>query len=249
MKENPGKYILRSIDPWSGFMKEFELKVDEPVLIGRMPLDIILEYPEGFLKHAPDPEVKHLSDFIKSTKRIIKPEECKIRGSQISRVHCMIFPTEKAKILDLYSTNGTVLANIGGGMKLVPGRGTDLTTGDIILLAKGIAIFRYLGPDNVIEERQREKMPLDRPPDKGMNQENWMRSADEAKNIIRNIYTNYCGKESLQEIAIKLDSVWPIYIVTHKKKRTHVKIPARLIPKDPNNLRIATIRSILHRLG
>ena len=157
MKENPGKYILRSIDPWSGFMKEFELKVDEPVLIGRMPLDIILEHAEGFLKHAPDPEVKHLSDFIRSTKRIIKPEECKIRGSQISRVHCMIFPTEKAKILDLYSTNGTVLANIDGGIKLKPGRRTELQHNAIILLGKGAAIFQYFSFD----KRERDELAFE----------------------------------------------------------------------------------------
>jgi len=148
MKETLKKYILRSIDPWSGFMKDFELKVDDPVILGRMSLKIILEFPEGFLKHAPDEEIEHLSDIIKSTKRLIKMEECKIRGNPISRMHCMIFPAPKAKILDLYSTNGTVLANVGGGIQLEPGKRTELQHNTIILLAKGSAIFQYFSFDD-----------------------------------------------------------------------------------------------------
>ena len=147
MKNTIKKYILRSIDPWSGFMKDFKLEPDEPVLIGRMSLKIVLEFPEGFLINAPKAEIEHLSDYIKSTKRLIKPEECKIRGNPISRVHCMIFPTEKSKILDLYSTNGTVLANIGGGIQLEPGKRTDLQHNTIILLAKGSAILQYFSFD------------------------------------------------------------------------------------------------------
>ena len=148
MKNTIKKYILRSIDPWSGFMKDFKLEPDEPVLIGRMSLKIVLEFPKGFLKHAPESEVEHLSDYIKSTKRLIKPEECKIRGNPISRMHCMIFPAQEAKILDLYSTNGTVLANIDGGIKLKPGRRMELQHNSIILLAKGAAIFQYFSFDD-----------------------------------------------------------------------------------------------------
>lgn len=242
-------YILRSIDPRFGFMRDFKLEVDELVLIGKLPLEIILNYPDQFLRHAPGQEVEYLSDYIRSTKRLITPEECKIHSDSISRVHCMIFPGDDAKILDLFSTNRTAIASLGGGMILDPGRKTDLRPGDIILLAKGTAIFQYLGPDNGIEDKERKRMAIDRPVDRDMNQENWMRTEDEAKNIIRDIYVTFCGKENLQEIDISLDPVLPKYIVTHKKKGTHVKIPARLFPKDPNNLQIASIRSLLHRLG
>jgi hypothetical protein len=140
-------YTLRSIDPKSGYMKDFKLEVDEPVLIGRVPLEIILEYPDLFLKDAPEPEIKHLSDYIKSTKRLITLEECDIHDNSISRVHCMIFPGEELKILDLYSTNGTILANIGGGMELEPGKRTEIQHNTTILLAQGAAIFQYFSFD------------------------------------------------------------------------------------------------------
>ena len=143
MKNIIRNYILRSIDPWSGFMKDFILKPDEPVLIGRMSLQIVLDFPEGFLINAPKAEIEHLSNYIKSTKRLIKPEDCKIRSNPISRIHCMIFPGQNAKILDLYSTNGTVLANLRGGIQLKPGKETDLQHNNIILLARGSAIFQY----------------------------------------------------------------------------------------------------------
>ena len=242
-------YILRSIDPKSGYIKDFKLEVDEPILIGRLPLEIILEYPNVFLKDAPEPEIKHLSDYIRSTKRLITPEECEIHSDPISRVHCMIFPGDDAKILDLFSTNRTAIANLGGGMMLEPGRKTDLRPGDIILLAKGTAIFQYLGPTNGVNNRQRKGTATDRPVENDLNQESWMRTEDEAKNIIRDIYITFCGKENLQEIDISSDPCLSKYIVTNKKKGTHVKIPARLFPKDPNKLKIASIRSLLHRLG
>ena len=60
----------------------------------------------------------------------------------------MIFPGQKAKILDLCSTNGTVLANIDGGIELKPGRRMELQHNSIILLAKGAAIFQYLSFDD-----------------------------------------------------------------------------------------------------
>lgn len=137
-------YILRSIDPKSGYIKDFKLEVDEPILIGRLPLEIILEYPDVFLKDAPEPEIKHLSDYIRSTKRLITLEECGINNNSISRVHCMIFPGEESKILDLYSTNGTIIADVGGGIKLESGRRTEIKPNTTILLAQGAAIFQYL---------------------------------------------------------------------------------------------------------
>jgi len=161
----------------------------------------------------------------------------------------MVFPGKKAKILDLYSSNGTVLANIRGGVKFLPGRIMDLTPGDFILLAKGIAIFQYLGPNNVIEEKKKGKMEVDRPPDKGMNQGSWVKTAEEVKNIIKHIYKTFCGKKSILELDISLDPIWPTYTVTHRKKGTHVKIPARLFIGHPKNLQIASIRRLLHRLG
>ena len=242
-------YILRSIDPRGGFMRDFKLEVDELVLIGKLPLEIILNYPDQFLRHAPGQEVKYLSEYIRSTKRLITPEECKIHSDPISRVHCMIFPGDNAKILDLFSTNQTAIASLGGGFALDPGRKTNLMSGDIILLAKGTGIFQYLGPENGTKDKQRKGMAGDQANEKEMNQENWMRTEDEAKNIIRDIYLTFCGKENLQEIDIRSDSVLPNYIVTNKKKGTHVKIPARLFPKDPNKLKIASVRSLLHRLG
>lgn len=242
-------YILRSIDPRLGFMKDFRLQVDELVLIGKLPLEIILNYPGQLLRHAPSQEVKYLSDYIRCTKRLITPEECKIPSDPISRLHCMIFPGEDAKILDLFSTNRTAIASLGGGMILDPGRKTDLRPDDIILLAKGTAIFQYLGAENGIEDKQGKRTSVDRSFEKEMSQENWMRTEDEAKNIIRDIYVTYCGKENLKEIDISLDPVLSKYIVTNKKKSTQVKIPARLFPKDPDNLQIASIRSLLHRLG
>ena len=123
------------------------MEVDEPVLIGRLPLEIILEYPDVFLKDAPEPEIKHLSDYIRSTKRLITLEECDIHNNSISRVHCMIFPGEETKILDLYSTNGTILANAGGGIKLEAGRRTEIQPNTTILLAQGAAIFQYFSFD------------------------------------------------------------------------------------------------------
>ena len=75
------------------------MEVDELVLIGKLPLEIILNYPDQFLRHAPCPEVEYLSDYIRSTKRLITPEECKIHSDPISRVHCMIFPGDDAKLL------------------------------------------------------------------------------------------------------------------------------------------------------
>jgi len=142
-------YTLRSIDPNSGFMKDFKLEAGEPVLIGRLPLEIILEYPDVFLKDAPEPEIKHLSDYIRSTKRLITLEECNIHSNSISKVHCMIFPGEESKILDLYSTNGTILANAGGGIKLESGRRTEIQHDITILLAQGAAIFQYFSFDKL----------------------------------------------------------------------------------------------------
>ena len=225
------------------------MEVDELVLIGKLPLEIILNYPGQFLRNAPGPEVEYLSDYIRGTKRLITPEECKVHGDPISRVHCMIFPGDDAKILDLFSTNRTAIAHLEGGVTLDPGRKMDLRSGDIILLARGTAIFQYLGPENGIKDKQSKRMAIDGPVEEEMNQENWMRTEDEAKNIIRDIYITFCGKENLQEIDISLDPQLSKYIVTNKKKSTHVKIPARLFPKDPNKLKIASIRSLLHRLG
>lgn len=150
-------HTLRSIDPKSGFIKDFKLEVDEPVLIGRLSLEIILEYPDVFLKDAPEQEIKHLSDYIRSTKRLITLEECNIHNNSISRVHCMIFPREESKILDLYSTNGTILANAGGGMELEPGRRTEIKHNTTILLAQGAAIFQYFSFD----KRKRDELAFE----------------------------------------------------------------------------------------
>lgn len=103
---------------------------------------------------------------------MITPEECKIQSDPISRVHCMIFPGDDAKILDLFSTNRTAIASLGGGMILDPGRKTDLRPGDIILLAKGTAIFQYLGPHNGIEDKQRKRMAAGPHNKKEVNQDN-----------------------------------------------------------------------------
>jgi len=230
-------------------MKDFKVGGDEQVLIGKLPLDIILEYPDQFLRHAPGPEIEYLSDYIRSTRRLITPEECKFNSNPISRLHCMIFPGDDAKILDLFSTNTTSIARLGGGMIVDPGTKTDLRPYDIILLAKGTAMFQYLGSDNGIKAEQKMRMVVDRPVDKDMSKGNWIRTEDEVKSIIRDIYIGFCGKKSLREIDIKLDPVFPKYIVTNKKKGIYVKIPARLFPKDPNDLKIASIRDLLHRVG
>jgi hypothetical protein len=57
----------------------------------------------------------------------------------------MIFPGHKPQVVDLFSTNGTLLARNGAGVVLIPGQRTDLLPGDILLLSRGSALFHYMG--------------------------------------------------------------------------------------------------------
>ena len=140
-------YILRSINPHNGYMKEFQLKENEPVLIGRSSHEMVQEYPEGFLGGIPDGAKEQIFDDIKRVKYSITMKICKIDFGVISRLHCIIFPGKNAQILDLFSTNRTAIARLSGGLILDPGKKTDLLTNDIIILARGSAILQYLIDD------------------------------------------------------------------------------------------------------
>ncbi|MBN2123350.1 MAG: FHA domain-containing protein [Deltaproteobacteria bacterium] len=75
----------------------------------------------------------------------ITMRECGIDHRPISRLHCIVFPGKNAKVMDLFSTNGTAIARLGGGGGILePGIRVDLYPGDILLLAKGLALFQYL---------------------------------------------------------------------------------------------------------
>ncbi|MFC1824374.1 FHA domain-containing protein [Thermodesulfobacteriota bacterium] len=147
-------YVLRSINPQNGIMREFKLKADEPVIIGRLSLDLVPQYLKTFSKMDESTDLnKRLSDDIQRAAYFITMGDCNIPSQYISRLHCMIFPDENAKIIDLYSRNGTVIAAPGSGLALAPGRKTDLRPNDIISLAKGWAIFQYLKSDEASSQR------------------------------------------------------------------------------------------------
>jgi hypothetical protein len=140
-----GMYRLRSIDPVSGYVRQFDLKDDGPLLIGRLSAEGAIESLPVLLSKAPEPFKQATSDLIRSTRYTITMQECRIDHRRISRAHCMVFPGPQFQIVDLFSTNGTVLAREEAGIVLVPTEMTDLRPGDLILLAKGTALFEYAG--------------------------------------------------------------------------------------------------------
>jgi hypothetical protein len=139
-------YRLRSIDPVSGFAKDFDLEEDGPVLIGRLSAEGVREHLKSLINDVPSEQKDVLSDDIGNVRYTITMRECKIEPKTVSRVHCMIFPGGRARIVDLFSTNGTVIARKDAGIALKPGELTDLFSGDLILLARGRALFHYIGP-------------------------------------------------------------------------------------------------------
>lgn len=139
-------YRLRSIDPVSGFTKYFDLKEDGPVLLGRLSIEGVHEHLESLIDNIPSEQKETFSEDMTDVKYTITMRECKIDPKTISRVHCMIFPGGQAQIVDLFSTNGTIIARKDAGIALNPGELTDLCSGDLIILARGRALFQYIGP-------------------------------------------------------------------------------------------------------
>lgn len=151
-------YLLKSLNPRTGFIREFELDVGKPVIIGTLPVDKILRGMREIFKKVPDDLKRQIYDDVDSASRSITMQECKISHQYISRAHFMVFPGDQGEIMDLGSTNGTKIAGPGGGTRLDPGRRKSLKPGDIIILANGLAIFHYLkappaeGPVNADED-------------------------------------------------------------------------------------------------
>ncbi|MBN1104891.1 MAG: FHA domain-containing protein, partial [Deltaproteobacteria bacterium] len=140
-----GMYRLRSIDPLSGFARDFDLEEDGPVLIGRLSADGVREHLKSLINDVPSEQKDVISEDIENVRYTITMKECKIEPRTVSRVHCMIFPGGQARIVDLFSTNGTVIARKDAGISLNPGELTDLFPGDLILLSRGRALFHYIG--------------------------------------------------------------------------------------------------------
>lgn len=153
-------YRLRSINPRTGYIKEFDAGAGGPVLIGRIPLEKVFENIDILIENIPDEFKQKILEDIRNIEFAITMADCKISYEPISRFHCLIFPGDDAKITDLFSTNGTVIGSIGGGLTVNPGRDMDLKRNDIILLANGSAIFQYLGSCETDENHQppREKV-------------------------------------------------------------------------------------------
>lgn len=149
-----GMYRLRSIDPISGYVRLFEVKDDGPLLIGRLSTEGAIEQLPAIMVKVDEAFKKEIFDLIRSVRYAITMQECRIDHRRISRAHCMVFPGAQFQVVDLSSTNGTVLAREGAGVVLVPAEMTDLMPGDLILLAKGAAFFEYAGtiPDDEREE-------------------------------------------------------------------------------------------------
>ena len=139
--------ILKSLNPRTGFTREFELEAGRPVILGTLSLEKIFSGLRAILKRVPDDLKKQVNMDIDGASRSITMGDCSIDPKYISRAHCIIFPGEGAKIMDLASTNGTRIAGRGGGTKLDPGRKIQLNPGDIIILANGLALFHYLERD------------------------------------------------------------------------------------------------------
>ena len=126
--------------------KDFDLNEDGPVLIGRLSIQGVHEHLKSLIGNVPQDHKETFTDDIAGVKYTITMRECKVDPKTVSRVHCMIFPGGRAQIVDLYSTNGTVIARKDEGIALTPGELTDLRPGDHILLAHGKALFQYVGP-------------------------------------------------------------------------------------------------------
>ncbi|MFC1821300.1 hypothetical protein ACFL9T_01235 [Thermodesulfobacteriota bacterium] len=138
--------ILRSINPTTGYMQDFQIKADEPILLGTLNLDRALKNLDAILVHVPAMFKTRIREYIERAKFSIEMEICKISYKYISRAHCMVFPGETPQIVDLFSKNGTRIAGLDGGIPLDPGRKTDLKPDDIVLLASGRAVFQYIHP-------------------------------------------------------------------------------------------------------
>jgi hypothetical protein len=135
--------ILRSINPLNGYMREFPLKDDEPILLGTLSLERVLRNLNVILDNVPGVLKKRIVEYIGRARHSIEMGNCKIDYKYISWAHCMIFPEQNPQIVDLFSKNGTRIAGLAGGVPLDPGRKTDLKSDDIILLAAVRAVFQY----------------------------------------------------------------------------------------------------------
>jgi hypothetical protein len=148
-------------------MREFRFKEDSPVLIGRIPTGKLVDHLDSLVGKVPEEFKEQVSEDIKGARYVITMKDCNIGHKPISRAHCIIFPGKKAQISDLFSTNGTIIASPKAGVMLDPGRKTDLMPNDIILLARGMAIFQYLVPGTSAEAGRNEMVKDDMPPDQG----------------------------------------------------------------------------------
>ena len=135
--------ILRSINPTTGYMQDFPLQADEPILLGTLSIEKVRKNLEAILGHVPAMFKKRIREYLEQAKCSIEMENCKISHKYISRAHCMVFPGQVPQIVDLFSKNGTRIAGLGGGVPLDPGKKTDLKPGDIVFLASGRAVFQY----------------------------------------------------------------------------------------------------------
>jgi len=142
--------VLTSINPRTGFMKEFRID-EEPCVIGNLPLEEILRDLREISKKFPDKQKRRLIEWIDSAGTSIDMRSCQMESRYISRIHCMIFPGKRARLMDLFSKNGTKIARVGGGIRVEPGKKIDLRPDDIIILAEGHAFFQYVHMERGLE--------------------------------------------------------------------------------------------------
>ena len=141
-------FVLKCLNPITGYLKEFAYREEGPVLIGRMAPERALNEFEAVSKNVPEYFHGELREYLESARYSINMENCRLDKKYISRVHCIILPGEDSLAVDLFSKNGTVIAGPNGGMHINAGVKAKLGPEECIILAKGRTVFQFMYSEN-----------------------------------------------------------------------------------------------------